>query len=110
MMTVTTAEESMPDLNPYGARARAHWQTHLPEEYRQIPERDRTDFFARLGEEIEARVSQRTEELADQEEPETAIGFQARYALLSTLRHTAEQQVLAQMLPAPQEKQDPAGS
>ena len=100
----------MPDLNPYGARARAYWRTHLPEEYQQIPERDRTDFFARLGEEIEASARQRTEELADQEEPETAIGFQARYALLSTLRHTAEQQVLAEMLPAPQEKQDPAGT
>ena len=99
----------MADLNPYGARARAHWQTHLPEEYRQIPEQDRTDFFAHLGEEIEAKVSQRAEELADQEEPETAIGFKARYALLSTLRLTAEQQVFAEMLPAPQEKRDPAG-
>jgi hypothetical protein len=110
MMTVTTAEEPMPDLNPYGARAQAHWQTHLPQEYQQIPEQDRTAFFARLGEEIEARVSQRTAELTDQEEPETATGFKARYALLSTLRHTAEQEVLAEMLPAPQDKEDPAGS
>jgi hypothetical protein len=110
MMTVTTAEEPMPDLNPYGARAQAHWRTHLPEEYRQIPEQARTDFFARLGEQIEARVSQRMDELTDQEEPETVIGFKARYALLSTLRHTAEQEVLAEMLPAPQEKQDPAGT
>ena len=100
----------MPDLNPYGARAQAHWRNHLPEEYQQIPEQDRTAFFARLGEEIEARISQRTAELTDQEEPETPIGFKARYALLSTLRHTAEQEVLAEMLPAPQEKEDPAGS
>jgi hypothetical protein len=110
MMTAAKAEEPMPDPNPYGARAQAHWQNHLPEEYRQIPEQDRTAFFARLGEEIEARVRQRTEELTDQEEPETPIGFQARYALLSTLRHTAEQEVLTEMLPAPQEKEDPAGS
>jgi hypothetical protein len=98
----------MPDLNPYGARAQAHWQTHLPKEYQQIPEQDRMTFFARLGEEIEARVSRRTDELTDQEEPDTAIGFKNRYALLSTLRQTAEQEVLAEMLPAPQE--DSAGS
>jgi hypothetical protein len=34
------------------------------------------------------------------------IGFQARYALLSTLRHAAEQDVLAQMLPAPHDSDD----
>jgi hypothetical protein len=109
MMAAATAEEPMPDPSPYGARAQAHWQNHLPEEYRQIPEQDRPAFFARLGAEIEARVRQRTEELTDQEEPDEPIGFQARYALLSTLRHTAEQEVLAEMLPAPAEE-DPAGS
>jgi hypothetical protein len=100
----------MPNLNPYGARAQAHWQNHLPGEYQKIPEQDRTAFFARMGQEIEARISQRTAELTDQEELETPIGFQARYALLSTLRHTAEQEVLAEMLPAPEDKEEPAGS
>ena len=100
----------MPDLSPYGARAQAHWQQHLPREYQQIPSRDRTEFFTRLGREIEARISQRTEELADQEEPETTIGFRDRFALLNTLRRTAEQEILAEMLPAPPESQDqPAG-
>jgi hypothetical protein len=108
-MTAATAEGPMPDPSPYGARAQAHWQNHLPEDYQQIPEQDRTAFFARLGQEIEERVRQRTEELTDQEETEHPIGFSARYALLSTLRHTAEQEVLAEMLPAPQEE-TPAGS
>lgn len=100
----------MPSLSPYGARAQAHWQNHLPRQYQQIPQGERTAFFSRLGEEIEARISQRAAELTDQEEPPGPIGFKDRYALLSSLRHTAEQQVLAEMLPAPQEPQDPAGS
>jgi hypothetical protein len=99
----------MPGLNPYGARAQAHWQRCLPQEYEQIPEADRPAFFTQLGEEIQERITVRTEELADQEEPEEPIGFQARFALLNTLRHTAEQEVLAEMLPAPAETEDPAG-
>ncbi|HUY49180.1 MAG TPA: hypothetical protein VMV92_26250 [Streptosporangiaceae bacterium] len=74
-MTVATTNEPIPGLNPYGARAQAHWQTQLPEEYRQIPEQDRTAFFARMGEEIEVRISQRTEELVEPEEP---TGFRPR--------------------------------
>ena len=97
----------MPGLNPYGARAQAHWRTHLPEEDRQIPQQDKTAFFARMGEETAPRISQRTEELAVHEEPETPIGFQARYALLSTLRRAAEQDVLAEMLPASQGTEHP---
>ena len=99
----------MPGLNPYGARAQAYWQQYLPQEFEQIPEADRTAFFARLGEEIQERITVRTEELTDEEEPEEPIGFQARFALLNTLRHAAEQEVLAEMLPAPTETEDPAG-
>jgi len=99
----------MPGLNPYGAHAQAHWQQYLPQEYEQIPDADRTAFFTRLGEEIQERITLRTEELADQEEPEEPIGFQARFALLNTLRHAAEQEVLAEMLPAPAETEGPAG-
>jgi hypothetical protein len=34
-------------------------------------------------------------------EAQAQAGFQARYALLNTLRHTAERDVLAEMLPVP---------
>jgi hypothetical protein len=108
-MTVTTTEAPMPGLSPYAARAQAHWQQHLPQQYAQISEAERAAFFARLGQEIEERVTLRAEELTDLEEPEEPIGFQARFALLSTLRHAAEQEVLAEMLPAPAETEDPPG-
>ena len=99
----------MPGLSPYAARAQAHWQRHLPQEYARIPETERTTFFSRLGEEIQERITLRAEELADQEEPEEPIGFKARFALLNTLRLAAEKEVLAEMLPAPAETEDPAG-
>jgi hypothetical protein len=98
----------MPGLSPYAARAQAHWQDCLPREYEQIPEAERTAFFNRLGEEIQERVTLRAEELADQEEPEETIGFKERFALLNTLRLAAEQEVLAEMLRAPAETEDPA--
>jgi hypothetical protein len=88
-------------VNHYGARAQAHWRDYLPQDYLRIPSRDRAAFFARLGEDIEAAIGRRTEELTGREEPDEVIGFQVRYALLNTLRHAAEQDVLAQMLPAP---------
>lgn len=90
-------------MNGYGARAQAYWREHRPEDYRMIPEPERGAFFTRLGEDIEAGIARRTGELAGQEEPADPVGFKARYALLNTLRHTAEQEVLAQVLPAPQE-------
>jgi hypothetical protein len=108
MATAATTEDPMASLNPYGARAQAYWQEHLPHEYEQIPEAERTVFFTELGEEIQERITMRTEELADREEPQEPIRFQARYALLNTLRQAAEQEVLAEMLPAPTETQDPA--
>jgi hypothetical protein len=97
----------MASPNPYGARAQAHWQTYLPQAYAQIPEAERTAFFSRMGEEIQERVTSLAEELADQEEPQGPIGFQARFALLNTLRLEAEKEVLAEMLPVPE---DPEGS
>jgi hypothetical protein len=99
----------MASLNPYAARAQAHWQTYLPKQYEQIPEDERTAFFNKLGEEIQGRVILRAQELADQEEPEEPIGFKARFALLNTLRLEAEKEVLAEVLPAPAETEDPAG-
>jgi hypothetical protein len=110
MMTAEKTEDPMASPNPYGARAQVHWQTYRSQEYAQIPEAERAEFFSRLGEEIQERVTSRAEELADQEEPEEPIGFKARFALLNTLRLDAEEEVLAEMLPIPDETQDQAGS
>jgi hypothetical protein len=93
-------------VSRYGTRAQAHWRAYQPEDYLRIPSRERAAFFARLGEGIEAAIGRRTRELTDQEEPDAVTGFQARYALLSTLGHAAEQDVLAQMLPAPRDSDD----
>ena len=82
----------MPELNRYGRRAMEHWKTQLPQEYLAIPETDRQAWFAALGEQIETAVTRRAQELIDQQEPETTMGFKARYALLITLRHDAERQ------------------
>jgi hypothetical protein len=108
---VNRRQEGAAQVNQYGARAQAHWRAYLPQDYLRIPEQERAAFFARLGEDIEAAIGRRTEELTGQEEPDEVIGFQARYALLSTLRYAAEQDVLAQMLPAPHDTgDDPAAT
>jgi hypothetical protein len=99
-------QEGDEQVNHYGARAQAHWRSYLPQDYLRIPSRERAAFFARLGEDTGAAIGRRTEELAGQEELADVIGFQARYALLSTLRHAAGQGVLAQMLPAPPDTGD----
>lgn len=100
----------MPGLSPYAARAQAYWQEYLPKEYERMLEAERAALFTRLGEEIQERVSLRAAELADKEEPAEPIGFKARFALLNTLRLEAEKEVLAEMLPASAETEDPAGS
>lgn len=91
----------MTALNKYARRAMDHWQTHLPEEYQAIPETTREPWFRDLGERIEEAVTAREQELADQQESTEPAGFKNNYALLMTLRHQAEEQVLEEMLPAP---------
>lgn len=91
----------MTEPNPYTRRAREHWEKYLPEEYEQIPPQDRDQFFLQLGEQIEDAIVQRTREREDQQEPSTTIGYQKRFALLSTLRQEVEREVLDEMLPAP---------
>ena len=87
-------------MNRHGTCVQARWRAYQPEDYLRIPSRERTAFFARPGKDTGAAIGRRPQELTDQEGPDTVIGFQARYALLSTLGHAAGQDVLAQMLPA----------
>ena len=98
----------MSNPTPYSTRAESHWRDFLPADYQQIPPQERAAFFARLGAEIQERITRRAQDLIDQSEPDEAIGYQERLALMSTLRYEAEQQVLGEMLPAPLE--EPAGS
>jgi hypothetical protein len=91
----------MTAMNKYARRAMDHWQTHLPAEYQAMPETTREPWFRNLGEQIEDAITAREQELADQQEPTEPAGFKNNYALLMTLRHQAEEQVLEEMLPAP---------
>ncbi|MFK3984484.1 hypothetical protein ACI2K4_29435 [Micromonospora sp. NPDC050397] len=85
-------------MNPYGARARRHWQSHLPNRYREIENPDQ--FFTELGEQIGQQIEELTRTLAGQDpEQETYLDKVGR---LNMAQSTAEGQVLREMLPAPE--------
>src|SRR5712692_10545767 len=104
------SEMTMTNPSPYTQRAENHWRDFRPADYEKIPPQERVAFFARLGAEIEERVTARAQQLIDRNEPDQPVGYLQRLALMNTLRHEAEQQVLDEMLPAPQEAEEPASS
>jgi hypothetical protein len=84
-------------MNQYGAQARRHWQTHLPNRYRQIE--DPETFFADLGEQIAQQVQDRAAAIAGSDpEQETYLEKVGR---LNMARQTAESGVMREVLPAP---------
>jgi hypothetical protein len=102
-----------PSPASYATRAENHWRTFLPAQYEAIPPESRPGFFARLGQQIQDRVTVRAQQMIDQAEtatgpdsPGRAPGYLAQLALMTTLRHDAEAQVLAEMLPAPPDPED----
>lgn len=93
--------------SPYTARAEEHWKKFLPEDYRKIPEQERPAFFARLAGRIEDRITVRTEELLEQEDPQAdPPRFMDSLAAMMTAKTEAERQVLAEMLPAPADPEE----
>ncbi len=95
--------------SPYTTRAENHWRTFLPAQYEAIPPDSRPGFFARLGQQIQDRVTARAQQMIDQAETPAGPdrpGYLAQLARMTTLRHEAEQQVLAEMLPAPPDPDD----
>ena len=103
-----------PSPTAYAKRAENHWRTFLPAQYEAIPPDSRPGFFARLGQQIQDRVTTRAQQMIDQAETAAGPGrpgrppaYLAQLALMTTLRHDAEAQVLAEMLPAPPDPEDP---
>ncbi len=88
-------------MNHYGARAHRHWQTHLPERYAQIP--DPESHFAALGQEIAELVDQRADQIAG-DDP-VGEDYLTKAGRLKEARLTAEDEVLREMLPEPQEEE-----
>ncbi len=85
-------------MNQYGAQARRHWQTHLPNRYRQIP--DPETYFTNLGEEIAQQIQDVARTMAGPDPAnETYLDKVGR---LNMARLSAEDQVLREMLPAPE--------
>ena len=84
-------------MNPYGAQARQHWQTHLPDRFAQI--QDSETFFTDLGEQIEQQIQQEATALAGPDPADET--YLDKVGRLNTARATAESKVLREMLPAP---------
>jgi hypothetical protein len=87
-------------VNSYGARARQHWQTSLPDRYSQIP--DPEMYFARVGEEIAEQVDLQARAIAGDDPADEP--YLTRVGRLTEARMAAEQQVLAEMLPDPEQQ------
>jgi hypothetical protein len=90
-------------VNHHGAKALAHWRTHLPDQLAQIA--DQEAFFTLLGETAETEIAQLAEALADLK-PE-AEGYLDEVARLETARKMAETEVTRDLIlvdPANQEK------
>jgi len=85
-------------MNPYGGRARRHWQEHLPSRYQQIS--DPEAFFSDLGEQIEQQVQQLAAALAGPDPLEE--NYLEKVGRLNMARLRAEEQVLREMLPEPE--------
>lgn len=86
-------------MNQYGQMARDHWAKYRPTEYRAMT--DQETFFSALGGEIETRIDARAddlEQLVPVDQP-----YQERLAQMTAARPTAEQEVLAEMLPPAEE-------
>ncbi len=90
-------------MNHYGATARRHWQRHLAEQYAQIP--DPESDFTRLGEEIAQMVDQRADQIAG-DDP-AGEDYLTKAGRLKEARLTAEDEVLREMLPEPQDEPEP---
>jgi hypothetical protein len=85
-------------MNQYGAQARRHWKTHLPDRYSQIP--DPETFFAELGDQI-AELIQATAMAIAGPDP-TRETYLQKVGRLNMARLSAEEQVLREMLPNPE--------
>jgi hypothetical protein len=89
--------------NRYSHLVREHWTQYRPGELAQMSDPER--FFATKGMEIQQAViaAQEALEQALEAEPD----YRARVGQLNQIRADAEHQVLAQLLPPPEDQEDP---
>lgn len=88
-------------MNQYGLKAKAHWEKHRPRELAAMENPER--FFEAKGAEMQAAISTAEEVLEEATEPET--DYQRRVGQLNQIRATAEQQVMAEHLPPPEDQE-----
>ena len=89
---------------PYAVTAEKHWKLARPGDYEKIPPGERAAFFLRLGNEIENLILARTELLLERQPDED--GYMESLATSMTVAGEAKRQVLAEMLPVPEDTED----
>lgn len=82
---------------------RRHWEEFRPRELAAM--QDPESFFLRLGTQMEDAIEAAEESLEETLEPETE--YQARVGQLRQIAATAREQVLREMLPPPEDEDDP---
>ena len=81
-------------MNHYGAQARKHWQTYLPQRYATIE--DPSSFFSTLGEQAAEQIEQRTRELAGPDQP--GEGYLGKLGRLNAAKQMAEEEILPELI------------
>jgi hypothetical protein len=96
----------MASLNPtpYAVTAENHWKQVRPADYEKIPPDKREAFFLRLGNEIEDLILAREAQLMEQQPDQD--GYMDSLATSMTIAGEAKRQVLAEMLPEPEDTGD----
>lgn len=87
-------------MSVYSQTVREHWEKYRPRELAQM--QDPEGFFRDKGREIQVAILEAEQALEEALEPEQ--DYQARVGQLNQIRATAEQQVLAELLPPPEEE------
>jgi len=91
-------------MNQYGTLAERHWKTHLPSRYATIE--NPTSFFDELGEQISDQIHDLADTFAGAD-PD-GESYLDKVGRLNMARLRAREQVLAEMLPTPENEEQTA--
>lgn len=86
-------------MNQYGRQTQRYWQQNLPRQYAQIP--DPTGYFTRLGEDLAQQIQDLTDTIAGPDRQDE--GYLGKLGRLNEARTAAEDQVMRETLPEPEE-------
>lgn len=92
-------------INRYGETVRRHWEQQLPGQYARIE--DPESFFALLGEYAALMIDELADDLAGDDPP--GEGYLDKVVRLTAARRLAEQEVIADLRPAPAPDDDEDG-